>query len=313
MQYIRLMRPGDWVKNLFILLPALFWLASPLREASNVTFAAVIARTAITFGGFCLLASAVYCVNDALDAEKDRTHPVKRNRPVASGAVSPFAALVLGGALCALAILISLTLHKGVTLVFILYLFLQVVYNFGAKYVVLVDVIVLSLGFVLRAAAGAYGIDIKLSVWLLLCVFFLCLYLGFIKRLCDYSSAHREEGTKWRSPAGYDDPLEISWLLGVSAVLSVMMYLTYTLSVHAYSVFGVRAAGLAALSPLVIIVIHRFYRRANLGLSDSPLRAILDDRVVQIGTVLYIGGVIAVLYVPMVDRALQALLVSPME
>ena len=199
------------------------------------------------------------------------------------------------------------------TLVFILYLFLQVVYNFGAKYVVLVDVIVLSLGFVLRAAAGAYGIDIKLSVWLLLCVFFLCLYLGFIKRLCDYSSAHREEGTKWRSPAGYDDPLEISWLLGVSAVLSVMMYLTYTLSVHAYSVFGVRAAGLAALSPLVIIVIHRFYRRANLGLSDSPLRAILDDRVVQIGTVLYIGGVIAVLYVPMVDRALQALLVSPME
>lgn len=311
MHFIRLMRPWDWVKNLFILLPALFWMASPLRFTSSTTFCEVAVRTGVTFLGFCLLASAVYCVNDAIDAEKDRTHPVKRNRPIASGAVSRFSGLVLGVILCVLGLAISVMVHKGVLLVFILYLMLQVLYNGGAKYVVLVDVIVLALGFVLRAAAGAYAIDIKLSVWLLLCVFFLCLYLGFIKRLIDYSSAHKEEGTEWRSPAGYDDPLEINWLLGVSAVMSVMMYLTYALSTHAYDIFGARAAGLAALTPLVIIVIHRFYRRANLGLSDSPLNAIFEDRVVQIGSILYLGGVLAVLYVPMVDRALQALLLSP--
>ena len=310
-QLIKLMRPWEWVKNLFVLLPALFWMASPLRTSESFSVGSVVVLTLLTFAAFSLLSSAVYCMNDAIDAAKDRTHPVKRTRPVASGAVSRTKAVVLGIFLCVIALALGLFIDKGVLLVLLLYLLLQVCYNGGAKYLILVDVVVLALGFVLRAAAGAYAIDIKLSIWLLLCVFFLCLYLGFIKRLCDYSSAHKKEVTAWKSPAGYDNPHEINWLLGVSAVLSVMMYLTYALSSHAYDIFGARAGGLAALTPLVIIVIHRFYRRGNAGSSDSPLKAIIEDRVVQIGSALYVIGVLVVLYVPLVERALMALLLSP--
>ena len=250
-------------------------------------------------------------MNDALDVAKDRTHPVKKNRPVASGAVTPAQANGLGIVLGAIALALGAFISVGVFGVLLLYLILQVCYNGGAKYVILVDVVVIALGFVLRAAAGAYAIDIKLSVWLLLCVFFLCLYLGFIKRLCDYSSARRDETSNWQSPAGYDNPLELNWLLGVSAVMSVMMYLIYSLSAHAFDIFGARAAGFAVLSPLVLIVVHRFYRRANEGLSDSPLNAIVHDRIVQIGTFLFFVGILACLYVPFVERALSSLLVGP--
>ena len=311
MHLIRLMRPWDWVKNLFILIPALFWMASPLRASQSVSASSVVGWTLLTFAAFSLLASSVYCINDALDAEKDRKHPVKKRRPVASGAVSPATAFGLGIVLGVIALALGAFVGFGVFLVFALYVLLQFCYNAGAKYLILVDVVVLAFGFVLRAAAGAYAIEIKLSIWLLLCVFFLCLYLGFIKRLCDYTSARRDGETKWRSPAGYDNPLELNWLLGVSAVMSVMMYLIYALSPHAFDIFGARAAGFAVLSPLVVIVIHRFYRRANEGMSDSPLSAIIQDRVVQVGTLLYLVGILACLYVPAVERALSSLLVGP--
>lgn len=310
MALIRLMRPQDWVKNVFLLLPVLFWMASPLHTADGLSDFSAILQVALTFVGFCFLSSAVYSVNDALDAERDRTHPVKRNRPVASGAVSARMAIGLSFLLVIVAMLLAGFVGWEVQAVFGLYLAMQVVYNMWAKYVVLIDVVIIAMGFVLRAAAGAFAINIQLSVWLLLCVFFLCLYLGFIKRLCDFASAERESAVKWRSPAGYNDKYELNWLLGVSAVLTISMYLGYALSPHAAQLFGARAAGFALLAPLVIIVVHRFYRRANEGLSDSPLAAILEDRIVQFGSVFYALGIVMCLYVPAVERALEKLLLT---
>lgn len=311
MDVIRLMRPQDWVKNLFVLLPILFWMAAPKTEADDLSYISALWLTLLTFVAFCLVASAVYSFNDALDAKKDRTHPVKRLRPVASGAISPGSAMRIGTLLGIVGLVIGWTTGFGVFTVLVLYLLMQVCYNGGAKYVVLVDVVVIAVGFVMRAAAGAFAIESRLSIWLLLCVFFLCLYLGFIKRLCDFASARRDRASEWRSPAGYDNRLELNWLLGVSAVMSVMMYLTYALSPHATHLFGARAAGIALLTPLVIIVMHRFYRRANEGLSDSPLNAVLDDRVVQVGMLLYFLGVIASLYIPAVGEVLGKLLIGP--
>jgi len=92
----------------------------------------------------------------------------------------------------------------------------------------------------MRAAAGAAAIDVRISVWLVLCVFFLCLYLGFIKRMCDLVSAERA-GSAWKPSADYRGMAELEWLLGISAVMTVLMYLSYTLSDHAQSLFGSRA------------------------------------------------------------------------
>jgi 4-hydroxybenzoate polyprenyltransferase len=188
--------------------------------------------------------------------------------------------------------------------VLLAYALLQLSYNFGVKRVMLVDVVAVASGFALRATAGAVAINVQISVWLLLCVFFLCLYLGFIKRLCDLASAEAAGDGTWKSPAGYDDRNEINWLLGVSAVVALVTYLMYALSDHAWALFGARTTGFAILSPLVLITIHRFYRRASLGTSDSPLAALRDDRVVQLSIALFGIGVLATLYVPQVEAIL---------
>ena len=309
MHYLSLMRPKDWIKNTFVLIPVLFWVNSP--ENLGTTAASEVALdTLVTLLGFCILASGVYSINDALDAARDRTHPVKRTRPVASGAIPARGAVLFGVVLLLAGFGCSLVVGSNVFLVFLLYLLLQAFYNLLAKRLVLVDAVTIALGFVLRAAAGAFAIDIQLSVWLVLCVFFLCLYLAFVKRLCDDSSARAAQDSEWRSPAGYDDPLELNWLLGVSGVMSLMMYLSYSLSVHAFTVFGPRAIGFALLSPLVLIVIHRFYRLANEGLSDSPFSSITSDLTMQLGAVLFLVGIGLCLYVPAVEGILSDLLIQ---
>lgn len=310
MPVLKLMRVQDWVKNLFVLLPIVFWLATPRSETGGLTGGEVVGLAVIAFLAFSLVASGVYCFNDALDAEKDRTHPVKRLRPVAAGQISRSAAFGIGAMLGILGLGLGLVADFGVFVVLVIYLALQVLYNGGAKYVVLVDVVVIAIGFVLRAAAGAFAIEDRMSIWLLLCVFFLCLYLGFIKRLCDHSSAKRAEASDWKSPAGYDSRMELNWLLSVSAVLSIMMYLTYALSAHAAELFGAGASGIALLTPLVLIVMHRFYRGADEGLSDSPLNAITSDRIVQVGVVFYVFGVVSCLYSSWVRELLAGFLIG---
>ncbi len=299
---IKLMRPGDWVKNVFVLIAPVFSLAA-VRGAQEPVLP-VIADALLAVVAFCCLASGFYALNDVVDVEKDRRHPVKRRRPVASGAVTAPRAVALGLGLIALAFALAAAVNLPLMATLLAYALLQVSYNLGIKRVMLVDVIAIATGFALRATAGAVAIDVRISVWLLLCVFFLCLYLGFIKRLCDLASADAASGSDWTSPAGYDDRDEISWLLAVSAVVAIVTYLMYALSEHARSLFGSRAIGFALLSPLVMITIHRFYRRASRGMSDSPLTALREDRVVLSTILLFGAGVLATLYVPQVESIL---------
>jgi 4-hydroxybenzoate polyprenyltransferase len=315
--WLRLIRPGDWTKNVFVLLALLFWLPNHLPDLraanSPQSLSDVLGATFLAFFGFCAAASGFYAINDALDADADRLHPVKRSRPVARGAISRGAAMGAGCALVVFGIAAGFSASLGAGLCLVVYALLQIAYNLRLKRVIFVDVVALALGFALRAACGALAIRVQVSPWLIACVFALTLYLGFIKRLCDLSSARRGGDAGWRSPAGYDNPFELNWLLGVSATLTVLMYLLYTLSAHAQRIFGVRAIGLALLTPLVLIVVHRFFRRANEGLSDSPLAALLEDRAVATAIVLFIVGAGVALYVPQAQRALAHLfLVDPL-
>ena len=298
----RVMRPGDWAKNVFVLPAVVF--SDKLSEPGAIFHAAA------AFAAFCLLSSGFYAINDVIDAERDRAHPLKRQRPVASGAVSPSVAVTLGVA-CAIGGLgLGWMVNLPLVAILLSYAVLQVLYNALLKRVVFVDVVSIAIGFSLRAAAGAVAIDVEMSIWLLLCVFFLCLYLGFVKRLCDISSAEQAHGIDWRPAAPYDDRNELNWLLGISAVLAVVAYLMYTLSRHAWELFGARALGLALLSPLVLIAIHRFYRRARQGTSDSPLSALRQDRAVLAAVVLFVLGVFASLYLDFVQTILEKLFVA---
>jgi decaprenyl-phosphate phosphoribosyltransferase len=173
--------------------------------------------------------------------------------------------------------------------------------------VAIVDAVVLATGFAMRATVGAFAIDRPVSTWLLGCVFFLTLYLAFIKRMCDLAAAKAAD-TGWTSPAGYDDRFELNWLLGMSGVTVVLCWVLYALSPHAASLFGIRASGLALLTPFVVITVHRFYRRANLGERDSPLAAIREDAVISVSLALFVAGLFACLYVPGAEDLLARLI-----
>ncbi len=279
--FVKLARVGDWAKNLFVF-PALL-------ASGKTTEPEAIGAAFIAFFAFSFTASGVYSINDALDWMSDRLHPVKRRRPIASGAISPAEGKMAGAAWLAAGFALSFATGSWhLALVLACYLALQVLYNTLLKRIATVDVITLSIGFVLRAWAGAVAIGVVASLWLLATVFCVCLFLAMIKRLCDLSSlqAAGAEGTaQWHAAAGYQTVEELNWMLAVSAACSVITYLMYSLSTHTATGPGVR--GLALLTPLVIVAMFRIYRAALRGTSDSPFAILTEDAVVIVCSALF--------------------------
>jgi len=150
---IRVMRPGDWAKNVFVLPAVVF--SERLSEPE------AMGHAALAFAAFCLLSSGFYALNDVLDRESDRRHPIKRNRPVASGAVSPKIAMILGLSCAALGLTLGWIVSWSLVAVLLTYAMLQILYNGLLKRVLFVDVVTIAIGFSLRSAAGAVAIDVQ--------------------------------------------------------------------------------------------------------------------------------------------------------
>ncbi len=186
---IRALRPVQWSKNLLVFAALLFSL--------NVFEFAKFAQAVGAFVVFCAVSSAVYLLNDVRDRDMDAHHPVKRTRPIAAGQVTPGTALSLSAALGVGGVAAAYLIDPELALVVSAYLALMIAYSYGLKRVVLLDVIMISIGFVLRAAAGAVAIDVPISPWLYICSMLLALMLGFGKRrhellmLRDAASQHR--------------------------------------------------------------------------------------------------------------------------
>ena len=264
-----------------------------------------ILRTLGAFVAFSLIASAVYAINDAIDVEKDRLHPVKCLRPVARGAISPATAATFAMLLATAAFVLSAFISPPwLTATLVMYVLLQVVYNLGLKRIMLLDVMAISTGFVIRALAGGAAVPVRVSLWLVLCVFFLCLYLGFVKRMCDLKSAEAK-GSDWKSPAGYNNENDISWLLCFSGVMALLTYILYALSPQTGRLFGHKSVAFVLMTPLPFLVMHRMYMDAKQGKSDSPLEAIKGDPLVILGCLVFAAGTIAVLSIPNLDKFLQ--------
>ncbi|MFG0328637.1 MAG: UbiA prenyltransferase family protein [Phycisphaerales bacterium] len=298
---LRLARIEDWTKNLFVVPPLL---SSGRALDPESQWACLLA-----FIAFAFVSSGVYCVNDAIDWREDRKHPVKRRRPIASGALSPSSGYALGAIWIAAGFGVSFfTGGPGVAATLAAYLVLQTFYNLILKRIAIVDVVTLSLGFVLRALAGAVAIGVDPSLWLLLSVFFLCLFLGQIKRLCDLMSVRKnQDGHEWKAAAGYQSADELNWMLGVSASLAIVTFVMYSLSEHAALEVGAEVRGFILLTPLVVIVMFRIYRVALRGLSDSPLHILLTDPIILASSVAFGVAAALVLYVPFVGERLRTL------
>jgi 4-hydroxybenzoate polyprenyltransferase len=299
------------VKNVFVLVPAVFWLAGEGKDAPPEEIRAQLARVALAFAAFSLAGSGFYALNDVLDAAEDRKHPTKRHRPVASGAVTPPVAVAAGLALLAGAFAVAAQVGPGLLWCIAVYAGVQVAYNARLKRVRLVDVVTVASGFVLRAVAGALALSIGVSTWLVVVVFGLTLFLGFVKRLGDLRAAElaraRGEAMDWKPRAGYDSAEDLNWLLATTGAVTMMSYLLYALSDHARGIFGARATGFALLAPTVLIVVHRLYLRANQGRTGNPVGVVLSDRGAAAATVLFAAGTLVVLFWAPAEEALRTL------
>lgn len=212
-----LARPKHWVKNVFVFMPVPFALAA----------GAILDPRSFIFGvaGFCLGNSAVYAFNDAFDAERDRKHETKRLRPVASGRVSVTLALIFSAALLVGGFLLtSFSGREEAIVILAAYVFLNVIYSWWGKHIALVDVFLLSSGFVLRVLLGCALLGVMASSWLLLCSSGLALFLALAKRRADLTKGLGGEHRP--SLRGYDLPY-LDQAMGITAAMTLMSYALY--------------------------------------------------------------------------------------
>jgi len=283
----RSLRPAQWVKNLFVLVPLVFAHRLDRLDLSLQAFTAFLA--------FCAASSAVYLLNDLRDRESDRNHPLKRLRALAAGHLGAGTALAAAGVLLALAALASFRLAAPFAWVLAAYVMLNVLYSLGLKRVVILDVMSIAAGFVLRVLAGAVAIQVEVSSWLLLCTTFVALFLGFSKR-------RHELATLPPGGLGTRAVLDQYNLPFLDQVINVVTAST----VVAYSLYTVDSATAARLGtphlvwtvPLVLFGIFRFlyllYRKLD---ARSPTDAILHDPPFLLNLLLWGATVVVLIYV----------------
>jgi 4-hydroxybenzoate polyprenyltransferase len=277
--FIEAMRPSHWIKNIFVVAPLLF--SGSFRNAQDCCMCA------FAFAVFCLLSSAIYIFNDICDSRTDRLHPVKSARPIASGRLSIGAARVLS-ILCAAAGIGICYLYYGVfgntDLLLVLafaYLLMNIFYSMGLKQVPMLDVIIVSAGFVIRAMAGAAAIGVASSPWLVLCTFSLCLYLAVTKRRVDL-----------RKGAIYKKE-ELQRMGLISAGLAVITYSLYCLAPMTVARIG--SPHLVWTVPLVIYGIFRYERVSRRSESGDVVTVLIRDRVMWYVLLVYAIVVTAVM------------------
>jgi HAD superfamily hydrolase (TIGR01490 family) len=227
--FLKLMRPHQWAKNAFVFVGLLFGHAWAIPE---VLLAAILAAAA-----FSSISSAIYIVNDYADRDRDRLHPKKRLRPLASGRVTPRKALFLSAALALLGAALAWQAGPFVLLIVGTYATMNIAYSFGLKNEVILDVFIIAAGFLLRILAGTAGIGIPPSKWLLVCSLFLTLFLGFTKRRSELLVVSAEYVTHRKALLHYNPPL-LDKLIGISACAALMSYSLYTMSPDTVKVHG---------------------------------------------------------------------------
>jgi len=287
-EWLRLLRPRQWTKNLLLFAALLF--ARRLFDPQSLGLAA------LGFAIFCAASSSVYVVNDLIDVDRDRRHPEKRRRPIASGAIPRAAAagvallLAVGALACAFALDASFGFWT------LGYLSLNLLYTTVGKNVAVLDVLLIAMGFVIRAIAGAVVIDVPYSEWFILCTLFLAVFLGASKRKAELLSLG-DDASGHRPVLGAYTTTSLDAFISTSMAAAVLSYALYVVAEHP----GEEIHLLAFTVPFVIFGVFRYSllveQEDHLG--DRPEEVLLQDRPMQVCVVgfalvavlaLYLGG-----------------------
>lgn len=284
--YVVLIRPKQWIKNLFVFAPLIFAKELFLLHESVLALKAFLA--------FCFTASAVYVINDVADLEADRAHPEKRNRPIAAGLVPQTGALVVAGLLLALTALLVWDGDPRFIVVLCAYFLINLAYSFKLKQIVLLDVFVIAAGFMLRVVGGAYAINVETSTWLVLCTMFISLFLGFAKRRGELVHMQDVAVSGRRVLAHYQVGF-LDQMLTIAAAATVIAYALYTVAPRTIQVFGTDK--LIYTTVFVIYGVFRYlYLIHTTRITDNPTNAVTSDPPILITGAFWILACIVLIY-----------------
>lgn len=295
MNFLRMMRPSHWTKNIFVFAALMFGilgeecqLLGPWKDVLLAFFSAVGA-----FFCFSMASSAVYIFNDIVDRETDKLHPEKRNRPIAAGKVSVGSASAMAVLCGASALVCSYFLVRELAVVIFAYIVLMIFYSLLLKKMMILDCITISIGFCFRAVAGAIVVGVFISPWLIICTFALCLFLGFGKRRSEIAQL-KEDSESFRKTLGGYTPELLAHMLDVTSGLAVVCFLLYAMDDRTLRTFG--TSNLVYTTPLVLYCIFRFSALIQKGKFSGPVQLILRDLPFQIGFVLWVLSCIMIIY-----------------
>jgi 4-hydroxybenzoate polyprenyltransferase len=280
------LRPHQWTKNLVVL--------AALAFSKHLFDGEPVVRAGLAFLVFCILSGAVYLVNDLRDLEQDRLHPRKSTRPLASGALPVPVARAAAVVLLVAGLAGAVALGAGFAVAAVAYVLLNVAYSYGLKNVVILDVLAISLGFVLRAVAGALAIDVEFSTWLLVCTILLALFLSLAKRRHELVSL---EGTasEHRSILAEYSPYLLDQMISVVTASCLTAYAFYTMAPETVEKY--QTERLALTIPFVLYGILRYlylvHRREGGG---SPTDVLLTDRPLLVAVALWALAVVVIVY-----------------
>jgi len=282
------LRPEQWTKNLVVFAAALF--------GGRLFDQAALGHAALTFVIFCGLSGAVYLFNDVADRDADQRHPLKRSRPVASGALAPAHAVAMAVAIGAGALAAAFSINTRLGLTAGAYLALLLAYSTILKHLVIVDALTIAGGFVLRAVAGAVAIDVPISSWLLVCTTLLALFLAFSKRrheitlLTEGAAGHRRILDEY-------SPYLLDQMIAVVTASTLIAYSVYATSAETAERLGTNRLGLTI--PFVLYGIFRYlYLVHQKSGGGSPAALLVADVPLLACVALWAATVAVILYSP---------------
>lgn len=281
---LKLIRVKQWIKNVFVLIPLSFSL--------KFTELSVCIQALYAFLAFCFTSSFVYVLNDIMDREKDKLHPKKKFRPLASGALSVSFAFFLLAVLLGIVAILLLTIHNGkIFIIICAYLVMNFLYSLKLKHLVLADVFVIALGFILRVYAGAYAIEVQVSSFLFMTTFFLALFLAFSKRKSELTKT----GESTRAVLKKYSAEIINQYIIISAGLTILCYSLYTLEPKTIEHFGTNRLIYSVF--FVTYGIFRYMYLLNfLEEIEDPTEAVYADKGLFLTCLGFCGYILLIFY-----------------
>jgi len=270
--YLRLLRPQQWIKNLFIFAGLFFSLQFHHIES--------VLTDVYAFFIFCILSSGIYALNDIIDYEEDRSHPIKRKRPIAAGRVKRKNAVIIAVLLIIGALIFAYLLDHKFFYIGLIYVIMMVVYSIKVKQIVILDILFVAMGYVLRAIAGAVAIRVEISSWLLLCTLLLSLFIVVSKRRTEFITLGQEAIRHRKILLQYSVDL-LNQMIAIVTSACIVSYCLYTLAPETVAKFHTR--DLIFTVPFVIYGIFRYlyltYKKLE---TDIPEKVLFADIPLQI-------------------------------